>query len=100
MCEKFCEKNTVLGPQAEPFLSAKKNLTDFSLFSGQAVSSSLLEGVGFVTHGTHFPRILGTGACVGIHPSLPASFPDEARLCTCVLGYFWQVLLLLVLVLF
>ena len=73
---------------------------DFCIFSGQAVSSPLLEGVGFVTHGTHFRCSLGTGACVCIRPSLPASFPDEAHLCTCVLGYFWQVLLLLVLAFF
>ena len=100
MCETFCKKNTVLGPQAEPCLSTKKNLTDFFTFSDQAVSSPLLEGVGFVTHGTHFRCILGTGACLRIRPSLPASFPDEAHLCTCVLVYFWQVLLLRVLAFF
>ena len=97
LCEKFLwTKKTLLGPQAEPLLSAKKISRNFSLFSGQAVCSPLLEGVGFVTHGTHFRGIVGTSACVCIHPSLPACFPDEAHLRTRVLAYFWQVLLLLV----
>ena len=56
-------------------------------------------GWGFVTHATHFRGIVGTGACVCIHPSLPACFPDEAHLWTGVLAYFGQVLLLLVLAL-
>ena len=38
-------------------------------------------------------------ACVSA-PRLPADFPDEAHLHTQVLGYPWQVLLLLVLALY
>ena len=40
-----------------------------------------------VTHGTYFRGVVGTGAGVGIRPSLPgpACFPDERHLCTCVL---------------
>ena len=63
----------------------QKKGTEFSHFSGQAVCP-LLEGMGFVTHGTHFRRIVGTGTGVRIRPSLPACFVDEAHLRTRVLG--------------
>ena len=121
MCEKMFEKNRENRPKnlwqnsenvrkilwkkhcwdrRQNHFWVRKNISrNFSLFSGPAVCSPLLEGVGFVTHGTHFRGIVGTGACVCIHPSLPACFPDEAHLWTRVLAYFWQVLLLLVLAL-
>ena len=77
MYENFCEKNAVLGPQAESFLSAKKISRNFSHFSGQAVCSPLLEAVRFVTHGTHFFRgAVGTGAGVCIPPLTVSMFPD------------------------
>ena len=53
-----------------------------------------------VTDGIHFRGSVRTGARVCVRTSLPTCFPDEAHLYVRVLGYFLQVLLLLVLSLY
>ena len=93
--EKFCEqKKHCWDRRQNHFLSAKKNFTEFFFFFGPGCLQPFVGG-GRVCDSWD-PGIVGTGACVCIHPSLPARFPDEAHL---VLAYFWQVLLLLVLAL-
>ena len=103
-CEKMCEKSlwkkTLLGPQAEPLLSAKKKFTEFFIFFGP---------------GCLQPFVGGGGGCDSWGP---ISVALSARAHACVstphcqhvsrtrhiyehvfLHIFWQVLLLLVLAL-
>ena len=93
-------KKNIAGTAGRTTFEREKKIHGIFHFFRARLSAALCwRGWGLWLMGPISVAFVGTGACVCIHPSLPACFPDEAHLWTRVLAYFWQVLLLLVLAL-